>query len=45
MREGKGVFKLNDGKVYEGEFKNDKMEGKRVLKCTNGDVYEGGFKN
>ena len=49
LREGKGVYYVNNGNKYEGEFKNNKMEGKGILHYNvepyKGDRYEGDFIN
>ena len=34
-----------DGDVFEGDFKDDKMEGKGKYTYTDGGVYEGDFKD
>ena len=44
-KEGKGIYKYDNGDIYEGYFKNDKKEGKGIYKYKNGDIYEGDFKN
>ena len=38
---GKGVFRKQNGNVYEGEYKNDKCDGFGVYRFSNGDWYEG----
>ena len=38
---GKGVLIWNDGKRYDGEFKNDKRQGKGVFTWKDGRVYDG----
>lgn len=43
--EGKGVYTWPTGKVYEGDFKNDKKEGFGKFTWPDGRVYEGGWKN
>lgn len=40
MKHGKGIFKWNDGKVYEGDFVKGKMEGTGVL-SKGVELYEG----
>ncbi len=42
---GKGVFYWKSGKIYEGEWKNNKMFGYGVLKWPDGKVFEGHFEN
>ena len=39
--DGFGIFTWNDGRRYEGQFKNDKKEGFGKLTCPDGRVYEG----
>ena len=45
FKNGRGKFKFANGNVYDGEFKNDKMEGRGVYKYASGDVYNGEYKN
>ena len=33
---GKGVFRKQNGNVYEGEYKNDKCDGFGVYRFSNG---------
>ncbi|KAL3923384.1 MAG: hypothetical protein SGARI_006230, partial [Bacillariaceae sp.] len=40
---GKGVFRNQDGDVYEGHMVNDLKEGKGKLKYADGRVFEGNF--
>ena len=44
-REGKGIYKYNNGDKYEGNYKNDLKEGNGTYKYKNGDVYTGEYKN
>ena len=44
-RTGKGVLRLPNGDVYEGDFVDGKRTGKGVLHFQNGNVYEGDFAN
>ena len=41
---GSGTFKWNDGRVYEGEFSNDRKSGYGVLTWPDGRKYEGDWK-
>ncbi|KAL6078343.1 agglutinin-like protein 2 [Balamuthia mandrillaris] len=42
QREGQGKQDFGDGRVYEGEFRNDLAEGSgRLLDRSTGDFYEG----
>ena len=45
QREGYGKYFLPDGSIYEGFFKENKMEGRGRLLNIEGFVYEGEFKN
>ena len=38
---GKGVFRWEDGRIYEGEYFENKKQGFGVLKAKNGKKYEG----
>ncbi len=38
-KEGKGILKYNNGIIYEGEFKNNKMNGRGFL-CLNDKDYK-----
>jgi hypothetical protein len=38
---GKGVFKWPDGRVYEGDYVNDKKHGIGKVTWPDGRVYEG----
>lgn len=44
MRHGKGKMVYSEEKVYEGEWKEDKMDGFGVMN-SKGKVYEGEFKD
>ena len=41
----KGVFTFNDGTVYKGHFKNDKLNGFGFCVYKNGDKCEGDFED
>ena len=43
-KEGKGVYKYNDGDKYEGEYKNDMRDGKGSYYYHNGEKYIGEWK-
>jgi hypothetical protein len=45
MREGKGIFKTNDGRIYEGGWSNNKMNGKGREYLPNGEIYIVFYKN
>jgi hypothetical protein len=38
-RHGKGVIVYNNGRIYEGEWVDDKREGRGYEKFANGNVY------
>ena len=38
-----GEYYYNDGSIYKGFFKNDKIKGRGKLISTNGYIYEGDF--
>ena len=42
---GKGSIHYNDGRIYEGIFKNAKLNGAGKYISINGDIYEGFFNN
>ncbi len=41
MWEGNGVWKMVDGAVYEGYFKDHKRNGKGMIRHRDGSQYEG----
>lgn len=38
---GKGEFKWVDGRIYIGEYNNDKKQGFGMFKWPDGRIYEG----
>lgn len=44
QKNGKGVLKMKDGSVYEGQFKDGFYHDTGILKWANGDVYDGRWK-
>lgn len=44
-KNGYGVMKYSNGKIYEGEYKEGKKHGKGKMKYPNGDVYDGNYIN
>ena len=38
---GKGVYEWSDGRIYEGEYKNDKKDGFGKYWWGDGRSYEG----
>lgn len=42
---GHGVFKWTDGRIYEGEYQNDRKNGKGVFKSASGKQKEGVWQN
>ena len=43
--EGKGIEKWNDGRRYEGDFKNGKKDGEGKFEWANGSKYVGSWKD
>ena len=43
-REGKGVIVYDTGRVYEGEWHNDKRNGRGFELFSNGNTYQGEYK-
>ena len=41
MLHGIGVYRWSDGKVYRGEYRNDKKEGFGIYSLHDGRQYEG----
>ena len=42
---GKGKCIMNNGDIYEGEFKNNRANGCGIHTQANGNIYEGYFKD
>ena len=42
---GNGIFRWNDGRVYEGQFINDRKEGYGILTWPDNRKYEGSWVN
>ena len=40
--EGKGRQQFKDGRIFDGEFKNDKMNGAGIMRSGNGAIIEQG---
>jgi len=45
IREGQGIFKTNDDKLYEGGWSNNKMHGRGRETFTNGECFIVYYKN
>lgn len=45
LRTGKGVYRWTDGKVYIGNFVNNRRQGLGVFTNTKGGIYAGEWKN
>ncbi len=50
LRDGKGIFYYarnneNDRGIYEGDWKNDRIDGKGKMTWSTGEIYEGDWKN
>lgn len=43
--DGYGVFYWPDGRIYEGDYLNDKKHGKGLFKWSDGREYNGYWKN
>lgn len=43
--EGQGTLTQTDGKVYQGSWKDNKMNGKGMFTWPDGSKYEGDFVN
>lgn len=42
---GDGTYTWNDGRVYNGEWSDDKMHGKGIFTWPDGRIYDGFFEN
>ena len=42
---GKGIFKIKNGDIYDGNFINGLINGKGIMINKNGNKYIGEFKN
>ena len=40
-----GIYEWNDGRRYDGDWKNNQMHGKGVFTWDNGKRYEGEYKD
>ena len=38
-----GVYEWSDGRKYDGQWRNNKMEGYGVFTCPDGRRYEGEY--
>jgi hypothetical protein len=43
-KNGKGLIKLKDGSVYDGQFKDGFYHDSGVMKWSNGNTYDGRWK-
>ena len=43
LRDGLGVMIYKNGRIYEGNWKDDQREGKGLEKYSNNNKYEGDF--
>lgn len=41
MKNGAGKYTWKDGRMYKGEFRNNKIHGMGMLRTRNGDTYIG----
>ena len=42
---GQGIFTWSDGRIYKGEFQNNKKHGKGVYTYPDGKYYDGMWEN
>ena len=42
---GSGTLRIEDGRVYSGEFYRGRIQGFGVMEYPDGNIYEGEFKN
>jgi len=42
---GRGLLQWADGKLYEGDFVNDKRQGNGIFKWKDGRVYDGEWRD
>ena len=45
VRVGDGIFKYNNGNIYDGMWKNNKRHGYGTCEYKNGDTYQGSWEN
>lgn len=45
MRKGHGVFKWNNGEIFEGNWENGMKNGHGTWSSPKGDFYEGHWQN
>jgi hypothetical protein len=45
LKDGLGIMKWSDGRVYKGEFWEDQMHGQGLLTYLDGSAYKGDFRN
>ena len=43
--EGRGIESWNDGRKYEGDFKNGKKDGEGTFTWANGTMYIGSWRD
>ncbi|CDW80329.1 UNKNOWN [Stylonychia lemnae] len=43
QRQGKGVMKYSNGRLYEGEWENDQRHGRGYERYPNSNIYQGEF--
>lgn len=42
---GRGIYKWPDGRIYEGDYVDDKKEGQGILISASGKKYDGAWKS
>ena len=45
VREGKGIYRYDDGTMYEGDWRGGKKDGLGRLEIATGEVYDGSWKD
>lgn len=45
VKEGTGTYRYPDGRIYKGEWKNDKRHGQGTLRFPDGRIKKGNWKN
>lgn len=43
LRQGKGIMKYQNGRLFEGEWENDQRHGRGYERYPNANIYQGEF--